>query len=230
MAALSLPGTLLLFTLFLPTPLLLFKPFLPSLTNHPLPPRQCIYILQGHTSTIRCIRVLHNRPIAISGSRDATLRVWDVQKGKCLRVLEGHHQSVRCLDVCGSRVVSGSYDNTCRVGALLLLFFVFRLDRAWSFSTPLLSLFKSGWAFETTWCFFFRARLAVHFLWASGVPSWCPSFSPAGALSSSLAGTLSSSPAGAHFIEPSRCSFSDTGGLSSSLVLPLSWVEITLFP
>lgn len=74
--------------------------------------RQCIHILQGHTSTIR---VLHNRPIAISGSRDATLRVWDVQKGKCLRVLEGHHQSVRCLDVCGRRVVSGGYDNTCRV-------------------------------------------------------------------------------------------------------------------
>ena len=51
---------------------------------------------------------------------------------------------------------------------------------------------------------------------------------PAGALFSSLAGTLSSSPAGAHFIELSRCSFSDTG-LSSSLVVPLSWVKMTLF-
>ena len=178
MATLSVSRTFLLFTLLLPTPPLLFKTFLPSqLTDHPLPPRQCIYILQGHTSTIRCIRVLHNRPIAISGSRDATLRVWDVQKGKCLRVLEGHHQSVRCLDVCGSRVVSGSYDNTCRVG--VLLFSVFLLGcRAWSFSSPLLSLFKPGWAFETGWCFFFRTRLAVHFLWASRVPSWCPSFKP----------------------------------------------------
>ena len=80
----------------------------------------CIYVLEGHTSTIRCLRVLHNRPIAISGSRDTTLRVWDVQRGKLLRTLTGHDESVRCLDVCGNQVVSGSYDATCRVCFLVL--------------------------------------------------------------------------------------------------------------
>ncbi|EJD00002.1 WD40 repeat-like protein [Fomitiporia mediterranea MF3/22] len=75
----------------------------------------CIYVLEGHTSTIRCLRVLHNRPIAISGSRDTTLRVWDVQRGKLLRTLTGHDESVRCLDVCGNQAVSGSYDATCRL-------------------------------------------------------------------------------------------------------------------
>ena len=83
--------------------------------------RQCIYVLHGHTSTIRSLRVLHNRPIAVSGSRDSTLRVWDVQRGKCLRILAGHQESVRCLDVCGDQVVSGSYDNTCRVSTLITL-------------------------------------------------------------------------------------------------------------
>ncbi|KZT06966.1 WD40 repeat-like protein [Laetiporus sulphureus 93-53] len=75
----------------------------------------CIYILRGHTSTVRCLKVLHGRPIALSGSRDRTIRVWDIQRGRLLRVMEGHEQSVRCLDVFGSRAVSGSYDSTCRL-------------------------------------------------------------------------------------------------------------------
>lgn len=78
-------------------------------------PRQCIYALHGHVSTVRSLRVLRTRPLAVTGSRDATLRVWDVQLGRCVRVLAGHEGSVRCLDVCGNRVVSGSYDTTCRV-------------------------------------------------------------------------------------------------------------------
>ena len=74
-----------------------------------------LYVLRGHTSTVRCLKVIHNRPIAISGSRDSTLRVWDVQRGRMLRILSGHVGSVRSLDICGNRVVSGSYDGTCRV-------------------------------------------------------------------------------------------------------------------
>ncbi|KZT36883.1 WD40 repeat-like protein [Sistotremastrum suecicum HHB10207 ss-3] len=75
----------------------------------------CLYILHGHRSTVRCVKVLHNRPIAVSGSRDTTLRVWDVMRGKLLRTLTGHEDSVRCLDVCDDQVVSGSYDCTCRL-------------------------------------------------------------------------------------------------------------------
>jgi len=74
-----------------------------------------LYVLRGHTSTVRCLKVIHNRPIAVSGSRDGTLRVWDVQRGRMLRVLAGHAGSVRSLDFCGNQVVSGSYDGTCRV-------------------------------------------------------------------------------------------------------------------
>ncbi|KAF7289425.1 hypothetical protein HMN09_01336100 [Mycena chlorophos] len=74
-----------------------------------------IHVLAGHTSTIRCLRMLHNRPIAVTGSRDSTLRVWDVQRGRLIRTMTGHTGSVRCLDVCGNKAVSGSYDATCRV-------------------------------------------------------------------------------------------------------------------
>ncbi|KAJ7876278.1 hypothetical protein B0H13DRAFT_2055649 [Mycena leptocephala] len=58
-----------------------------------------IHVLSGHTSTIRCLKMLHNRPIAVTGSRDSTLRVWDVQRGRMIRSMSGHTGSVRCLDV-----------------------------------------------------------------------------------------------------------------------------------
>jgi WD40 repeat protein len=76
----------------------------------------CLYILRGHTSTIRCLKVLEGRPLVVSGSRDATLRVWDVEKGVLVHLLAGHQHSVRCIEVAGNQVVSGSYDCTCRVG------------------------------------------------------------------------------------------------------------------
>lgn len=84
-------------------------------------------MLSGHSSTIRCIRVLHNRPIAVSGSRDGTVRVWDIQRGRALRVLQGHQHSVRCLDVCGNKIVSGSYDTTCRVSFFIAFVGIFFL-------------------------------------------------------------------------------------------------------
>lgn len=75
----------------------------------------CMHVMRGHVSTVRCLKVLDGRPIAISGSRDATLRVWDIEQGIQLRLLAGHQHSVRCIEISGNKVVSGSYDTTCRV-------------------------------------------------------------------------------------------------------------------
>lgn len=55
---------------------------------------------------------------AISGSRDTTLRIWDVQKGACKHVLIGHQASVRCLEIHGDIVVSGSYDTTAKIWSI----------------------------------------------------------------------------------------------------------------
>ena len=51
----------------------------------------------------------------VSGSRDATLRVWDVDTGVCKHILMGHVAAVRCVQFDGRRVVSGAYDYTVRV-------------------------------------------------------------------------------------------------------------------
>lgn len=51
----------------------------------------------------------------VSGSRDATLRIWSLRNGKCLRILRGHSAAVRCVQYNGKYVVSGSYDHSVKV-------------------------------------------------------------------------------------------------------------------
>ena len=51
----------------------------------------------------------------VSGSRDATLRVWDIVSGHCLHVLIGHVAAVRCVQYDGRRVVSGAYDYVVKI-------------------------------------------------------------------------------------------------------------------
>src|SRR6218665_422363 len=51
----------------------------------------------------------------VSGSRDATLRMWDIDTGHCLHVLIGHMAAVRCVQYDGRRVVSGAYDYMVKI-------------------------------------------------------------------------------------------------------------------
>ncbi|TAQ83076.1 hypothetical protein B7494_g8601 [Chlorociboria aeruginascens] len=78
---------------------------------------ESLHTLRGHTSTVRCLK-MSDSSTAISGSRDTTLRVWDIKTGLCKNVLVGHQASVRCLEIKGDIVVSGSYDTTARVWSI----------------------------------------------------------------------------------------------------------------
>ena len=83
--------------------------------TYPSLDRECLHTMHGHTSTIRCLKVLDGRPVAVTGARDATIRVWDIERGALLHNLTGHTHSVRCLEIAGHYCVSGSYDCTARV-------------------------------------------------------------------------------------------------------------------
>ena len=63
----------------------------------------------------------------MSGSRDNTLRVWDIERGVLLKLLSGHQHSVRCIEISGNKVVSGSYDATCKVSSPYLILMVSKL-------------------------------------------------------------------------------------------------------
>mgnify|MGYP000961867314 CR=1 FL=1 len=77
----------------------------------------CKGTLKGHEGEISCILVTADGKTLISGSKDKTIRVWDLDTQKCLHVLEGHQDWVRSLAISndGAKVVSGSDDWTIRV-------------------------------------------------------------------------------------------------------------------
>ena len=70
-------------------------------------------LLQGHTSTVRCL-AMHDNNI-VSGSCDGTLRVWDLTRGECVHTLVGHSASVRCVVYDGERAVSGASDYLVKI-------------------------------------------------------------------------------------------------------------------
>lgn len=68
-----------------------------------------------HLLSVNVLTVFVFFPRVVSGSRDATLRVWDIETGQCLHVLMGHVAAVRCVQYDGRRVVSGAYDFMVKV-------------------------------------------------------------------------------------------------------------------
>lgn len=51
----------------------------------------------------------------MSGSRDKTLRVWNIKTRQLVHLLLGHLHAVRCLASASDKIVSGSYDSTCHI-------------------------------------------------------------------------------------------------------------------
>ncbi len=72
-------------------------------------------VFKNHKNRINALAVIDTQKV-VSGSNDATLRVWDVDKGVCLQKLKGHKDWVRAVAVISKqKVVSGGPDKTLRV-------------------------------------------------------------------------------------------------------------------
>ncbi|GAN09516.1 WD40 repeat-like protein [Mucor ambiguus] len=71
------------------------------------PPANCP-VSDLHTEGIYCIQF--DKEKMVTGSRDRTIKIWDIQTGRCKMTLRGHAGSVLCLQYDAQDVVSGSSD------------------------------------------------------------------------------------------------------------------------
>jgi NB-ARC domain/WD domain, G-beta repeat len=89
-------------------------PLSPTLKQAGSPTRR---VLEGHTDRVYAVALSADGKRAVSGSRDNTLRAWNLDGKTPPRVLEGHTDRVTAvaLSADGKHAVSGSEDKTLRV-------------------------------------------------------------------------------------------------------------------
>ncbi|KAK9695871.1 hypothetical protein K7432_012761 [Basidiobolus ranarum] len=66
--------------------------------------------LPGHAEGIYCIQF--DEAKIVSGSRDHTIKIWDIHSGCCISTFRGHTASVLCLQYDDEIIVSGSSDSS----------------------------------------------------------------------------------------------------------------------
>jgi WD40 repeat protein len=84
------------------------------------PPQQKmaeLYVPTGHTATVAAAVFSPDGKTLASGSRDKTIRLWNVEAGQEIRPLAGHSGWVWSVafSLDGKSVVSGSYDKTIKI-------------------------------------------------------------------------------------------------------------------
>lgn len=72
------------------------------------------YTIKGHYDSVTCIIVSVDK--IITGSRDNTIKIWNVTNGSCECTLIGHSDMVECLAfISDSEIISASRDNTIKI-------------------------------------------------------------------------------------------------------------------
>jgi len=93
---------------------MLLRQWPPEAVYNPKP--ALLRTLEGHKGPVECVSVIPDGRLAVSGSQDTKLRLWDLETGACLRTF-GRGGCVSCVSTTpdGRHAVSGSYDKTLRL-------------------------------------------------------------------------------------------------------------------
>ena len=73
--------------------------------------------LRGHSNTVTCITISPDGQTLASGSRDRTIKLWNLATGAEIRTLTGHENNVTSVTFSpdGKALVSGSEDHTMKI-------------------------------------------------------------------------------------------------------------------
>src|SRR5262245_54843644 len=71
----------------------------------------------GHVNGIRAVAFSQDASLVLSGSEDATIKIWDRATGRLIRTFAGHKGAITSLAISNDKrtIVSGSDDNTVRL-------------------------------------------------------------------------------------------------------------------
>jgi WD40 repeat protein len=74
----------------------------------------CIRQLLGHTKEIYSVAYSSDGLSAVSGSKDKTIRLWNIESGETIKMFQGHMHGVTSVAFSSNnkQIISGSYDNT----------------------------------------------------------------------------------------------------------------------
>jgi WD40 repeat protein len=73
--------------------------------------------LTGHEGWVHSVATSPDGTWMASGSKDKTVKIWDLKTGACRTTLEGHTDEIRCVAITpdGKRILSGANDGTIRI-------------------------------------------------------------------------------------------------------------------
>ncbi|KAI1277645.1 quinon protein alcohol dehydrogenase-like superfamily [Xylaria sp. FL0933] len=75
--------------------------------------RCTIKTFSGHANGVTCLQFDDN--MLATGSYDATIKIWNIEKGEVVRTLQGHTMGIRALQFDDRMLVSGSLDGTVKI-------------------------------------------------------------------------------------------------------------------
>jgi len=85
-----------------------------------IPRQPCKLTLEGHCNNVTCLALHPTYTVLVSGSDDATVKIWDSESGDFVRTLKGHTGSVNAVafSPTGSHIASASSDLSIKLWEL----------------------------------------------------------------------------------------------------------------